>query len=24
VFTFVHEGRKALRSRGSDTNAPPG
>lgn len=24
VFTFVHEGRKAMRSRGSDTNAPPG
>jgi hypothetical protein len=24
VFTFVHEGRKALRSRGSDTHAPPG
>jgi len=24
VFTFVHEGRKALRSKGSDTNAPPG
>jgi hypothetical protein len=24
VFTFVHEGRKALRSRGSDTDAPPG
>ena len=24
VYTFVHEGRKALRSRGSDTNAPPG
>jgi len=22
AFTFVHEGRKALRSRGSDTNAP--
>jgi hypothetical protein len=24
VFTFVHEGRKALRARGSDTDAPPG
>lgn len=24
VFTFIHEGRKALRSRGSDTDAPPG
>lgn len=24
VFTFVHEGRRALRSRGSNTNAPPG
>jgi hypothetical protein len=24
VFAFVHEGRKALRSRGSDTDAPPG
>jgi hypothetical protein len=23
VFTFVHEGRTALRARGSDTNAPP-
>ena len=23
VLTFVHAGRKALRSRGSDTNAPP-
>ena len=24
VFTFVHEGRAALRARGSDTDAPPG
>ena len=24
VFTFLHEGRKRLRSRGSDTDAPPG
>ena len=24
VFTFLHEGRKALRKRGSDTDAPPG
>jgi hypothetical protein len=24
VFTFIHEGRKALKSRGSDTDAPPG
>jgi hypothetical protein len=24
VYTFLHEGRKALRSRGSDTDAPPG
>jgi hypothetical protein len=24
VFTFVHQGRKAPRSRGSDTKAPPG
>jgi hypothetical protein len=24
VYTFIHEGRKALRSRGSDTDAPPG
>ena len=24
VYTFVHEGRKALRSRGSGTDVPPG
>ena len=24
VFTFVHEGRKALRARGSGGDTPPG